>query len=116
MQEFKHLKLSFDAFRLFGHLIHSDLSMLNTENSSQAGLPLTVIGGLGWTIQFSLLGSGIDPGGHHSHCGHSKSLLIIWSLSQLRLTHVLLSSDGLVPAGQSTQPNPLSSNLWLHVH
>jgi hypothetical protein len=117
VHEFKHLRLSFDAFKLFGHLMHSDLSMLKTENSSHAGFPLTVIGGLGLTIQFSLFGSGMDPGGHHSHCGHNKSLLKIWSLSQLRLTQLLLSRDGLVPAGQSTHPkNPESSNLWLQVH
>lgn len=116
MHEFKHLKLSADAFKLLGHLMHSVLSMLKTENSSQVGTPLTLMAGLGLTIQFSLFGSGIDPGGHHSHCGQSKSLLKIWSLSQLRLTQLLLSRDGLVPAGQSTHPNPESSNLWLHVH
>lgn len=116
MHEFKHLKLSADAFKLFGHLMHSVLSMLKTENSSQVGLPLTLMAGLGFTIQFSLFGSGMEPGGHHSHCGQSKSLLKIWSLSQLRLTHDLLSRDGLVPGGQSIHPKPESSNLWLHVH
>jgi hypothetical protein len=115
VHEFKHLKLSAEAFKLFGHLMHSVLSMLNTENSSQVGTPLTLMAGLGLTIQFSLFGSGIEPGGHHSHCGQSKSLLKIWSGSQLRLTQLLLSSDGLVPAGQSTHPNPDWSNLWLHV-
>jgi len=71
----KHLKLSFDAFKSFGHLTHSFLSRLNTENSSQVGSPFTVIGGLGLTIQNLLVGSGIVPGGHHSHCGHNKSSL-----------------------------------------
>jgi len=116
VQEFKHLKLSSEAFKLFGHLMHSVLSILKTENSSQVGTPLTLIAGLGLTIQFSLFGSGMDPGGHHSHCGQSKSLLKIWSLSQLRLTHSLLSRDGLVPDGHGTHPYPESSNLSLHVH
>jgi len=77
VQEFKHLRLSFDAFKLFGHLMHSDLSMLNTENSSHAGFPLTVIGGLGLTIQFSLFGSGMDPGGHHSQQVSSQDLVFV---------------------------------------
>lgn len=77
VQEFKHLMLSADAFKLLGHLMHSVLSKLKTENSSQPGAPLMLIAGLGLTIQFLLCGSGMVPGGHHSHCGQSKSSLKI---------------------------------------
>lgn len=73
----KHLRLSLDAFKLFGHFKHSDLSKLKTEYSSQVGLPFTLSGGLGLTMQNLLVGSGIVPGGHHSHCGHNKSSLKI---------------------------------------
>lgn len=71
--EFKHLKLSSEALRLFGHGIHSVLSILKICLSVQPGTPPTLIVGLGYTIHSSFLGDGSDPAGHHSHYGHFKS-------------------------------------------
>jgi len=72
--------------------------------------------GLGVTTQNFLVLSGTDPGWHHSHVAHYKSVLKIWSCWHYIATQCLLSADGLVPSGQSSQSIPLLANFSLHVH